>query len=98
MPRAGAIAELPVHHMSRGLSQPSASLLNDVKHSMSWLPYEVVKLFQPHVAAKCATMLMTIRRCEAATVRRGVRRERAAKRGGGHLARGEGAHHVRPCT
>ena len=31
-------------------------------------------------------------------VRRGVRRERTAERGAGHLARGEGAHRVRPCA
>ena len=30
-------------------------------------------------------------------VRRGVQRERAAVRGGGRLARGEGTHRVRPC-
>ena len=65
---------------------------------MSPLPLEVVRLFQ-HVAwpAKRATTLhghAPVRGC----VRRGVWGERAAERGGGRLARGEGAHRVRPCA
>ena len=52
---------------------------------MTWLPSEVVKLFQ-HVACEMrdeAHGYAQVQRC----MRRGVRRERAAERGGGHLAR-----------